>query len=506
MPGSVDVLRRKAILLLRREREVFELRQERRRTEVWLNVFQALSSNLSRAGESSLLEQWVTAMVDELAFQVAAVHAYDAATGKLVLRTGLAPRELATEVAAPPGLFERLEETPCGFFARHGSHPNHPLGEALGLGMFHWLLLAGPGSSLLLTSGFVAGTEEFRAVEEQDSPHFLQLGRHLGALLDNARLFAELDRERLELSASNRELRETQEKLVQSSQLLAEVSRRAGMADVATGVLHNVGNALNSINVSVELLAEKLSSFELSGVRRAGALLGGRGQDLQRFLAEDERGRKLGPYLEGLGGHLAAEREGMCNEVQSLRRHVEHMKAIVGKQQSHATTFDVAQSCAVSELVDDALTLSEHSLNQLAIRIERDYADVPRVVTDRHKVLQILVNLLSNARQALSGIASHQRTLRLGVEPLGDGRIAIAVRDSGVGIAAENRERLFRFGYTTRPDGHGFGLHTSAIAARELGGRLTAHSDGPGTGATFVLELPLELSPSGVTRSSAART
>jgi signal transduction histidine kinase len=358
--------------------------------------------------------------------------------------------------------------------------------------MFHWLLLPGPASSLLLTAGFVSGTEQFRSVEDQDLPHFVQLGQHLGALLDNARLFGALDREKSELSASNRELRETQEKLVQSSQLLAEVSRRAGMADVATGVLHNVGNALNSVNVSVEILAEKLSRLEVSGVGRVGALLAGEGHDLRRFLAEDERGPKLGPYLGGLGGHLATEREGMLSEVQSLRRHVEHMKAIVGKQQSHATTFDVAQSCAVSELVDDALTLSEHSLNQAAIEIARDYAAVPRIVTDRHKVLQILVNLLSNARQALSGPDCPERRLSLEIQPLGEDRITIAVRDSGIGIAAENRERLFRFGYTTKPDGHGFGLHTSAVAARELGGRLAAHSDGPGTGATFVLELPLE--------------
>lgn len=493
MPGSDDLLRRKAMLLLRREREVFELRQERRRTEVWLNVFQALSSNLSRAGEDSLLEQWVTAMVDDLTFQVAAVHSYDAATGKLLLRAAVAQRELAPEVAMAPALFAQLSDNPCGFFARRGSLPNHPLGESLGLGMFHWLLLAGPGPSLLLTAGFVSGTEQFRSVEEQDLPHFVQLGQHLGALLDNARLFGALDREKSELSASNRELRDTQEKLVQSSQLLAEVSRRAGMADVATGVLHNVGNALNSVNVSVEILAERLSRLEVSGVGRVGALLAAQGHDLRRFLAEDERGPKLGPYLEGLGGHLAAEREGMSNEVQSLRRHVEHMKAIVGKQQSHATTFDVAQSCAVSELVDDALTLSEHSLNQAAIEIERDYVSVPRIVTDRHKVLQILVNLLSNARQALSGPDCHERRLGLGIHPLGEDRIAIAVRDSGIGIAPENRERLFRFGYTTKPDGHGFGLHTSAIAARELGGRLAAHSDGLGTGATFVLELPLEV-------------
>jgi len=492
MAGSEEVLRRKAMLLLRREREVFELRQERRRTEVWLNVFQALSSNLRSAGEHSLLERWVTAMVDELAFQVAAVHSYDTDAGKLVLRASLAQRELSAEVSVEPGLMAQLGETPCGFFARRGSAPNHPLGAALGLGMFHWLLLAGPGAGLLLTAGFVSGTEHFRSVLEQDLPHFIQLGQHLGALLDNARLFGELDRERSELSVSNRELRDTQEKLVQSSQVLAEVSRRAGMADVATGVLHNVGNALNSVNVSVEILAEKLSALEVSGVGRVGALLAGKGQDLRRFLDEDERGPKLGPYLESLGGHLATEREGMLNEVQSLRRHLEHMKAIVGKQQSHATTFDVAQSCAVAELLDDALTLSEHSLSQLSIEVVREYSEVPRVVTDRHKVLQILVNLISNARQALSDPGCAERRLTLGVRPLGAEGIAIAVRDSGAGIAPEHRERLFRFGFTTKPDGHGFGLHTSAIAARELGGRLSAHSDGPGTGATFVLELPLE--------------
>jgi signal transduction histidine kinase len=109
---------------------------------------------------------------------------------------------------------------------------------------------------------------------------------------------------------------------------------------------------------------------------------------------------------------------------------------------------------------------------------------------DKHKALQILVNLVSNARRACSdsGRADKRLTLRLAS---GDGRVRLSVADNGAGIPAENLTRIFNHGFTTRKDGHGFGLHSGALAARELGGSLLAHSDGVGLGATFTLELPL---------------
>lgn len=495
--GSDELLRKKAMLLLRRERELFELRYERSRTEVWLGVFHRLSQDLNAAPPASLMDRWVSAMVDDLVFQVATVHACDREHGQLTLLSSLAPSAVAPEAKLEPGVYAELEREPNGFYAAESPGALRPLARALGLGMFYWMLVPTRGGVLLLTAGFVSGTERYRGVSKQDLPHFLQLARHLAALLENAWLIAELDREKSELSTSNQrldlklsELRETQEKLVQSSKLLADVSRRAGMAEVATGILHNVGNALNSVNVSIEVLADKLQTQKVTAVGRVAELLAK--DELGAALGTDERWRKLPVYLEELATHLVELRDGMVAEVSALRKHVEHMKAIVGRQQRHATSFDVAQDCRVSELVDDAIALSQHALERVGVELVRDYVEVPSIVTDRHKVLQILLNLIGNARQALSlpGCTERKLWLSIGASPDGEG-VSITVRDSGAGIPAENLEHLFRYGYTTKPEGHGFGLHTSANAARELGGRLSASSDGPGRGACFVLELPL---------------
>jgi signal transduction histidine kinase len=501
MPGSDEKLRKEWMLLSRHERELFELRKERGRTETWLSVFHQLSLNLNATLAASLIERWVSAMVDGLVFQVAAVHTYDPRSSTLRLLECLAPRPLANEVALESPVYDFLVANPSGHYLISSPEPLSPLGRELELGMFYWMLLPSRRDVLLLTAGFATGTEAHREASKQDLPHFVQLAKHLAALLENAQLIAELDAEKSDLSASNArldihltELRETQEKLVESSKLLAEVSRRAGMADVATGILHNVGNALNSVNVSIEVLAEKLQHLKLSGVGKVAELLSGESENLARFLACDERGRKLPAYLLELASHLGDDRAGMEVEIEALRKHVEHMKAIVGKQQSHAMTMDVAQAYPVSELVDDALGLCEHGLAGLGIEVSRRYLPVPTIVTDRHKVLQILVNLISNAKYALSEPGWPQRKLELSVAPRADAAgVAIAVRDSGVGILRENLQRLFRYGYTTKPDGHGFGLHTSAIAARELGGKLSGASPGAGEGASFVLELPLDI-------------
>ncbi|MFY0573228.1 ATP-binding protein [Cystobacter fuscus] len=113
-------------------------------------------------------------------------------------------------------------------------------------------------------------------------------------------------------------------------------------------------------------------------------------------------------------------------------------------------------------------------------------------MTDKHKVLMILVNLISNARYAMESVPQGHRLLVLTLDTLVEGRLRVAVTDNGVGIAEDMLTCIFQHGFTTREGGHGFGLHASALAAQELGGSLVAQSEGPGRGATFILELPYQ--------------
>jgi two-component system, NtrC family, sensor kinase len=268
-------------------------------------------------------------------------------------------------------------------------------------------------------------------------------------------------------------------------------ARQAGMAEIATNVLHNVGNILNSVNVSAELVDGTLRRSKAQGLVRAVELIEAQGAGLGRFLQDDERGRLLPGYLRGLADALTEEQQRMLKELQHLGRSVQHIKDVVSTQQSYAVAASFTEPARATELADEALRLDGRELDRAGIHVERDYAEVPQARFDRGRVLQILVNLVSNARHAMAEVPPPQRKLVVRVTAEA-GRVRIAVRDFGEGIAPENLTRIFVHGFTTRRSGHGFGLHSSAVAAREMGGTLAAHSDGPGRGATFTLELPLE--------------
>jgi signal transduction histidine kinase len=192
-----------------------------------------------------------------------------------------------------------------------------------------------------------------------------------------------------------------------------------------------------------------------------------------------------------LAEQVRTEQAGIINELRELRTNVDHIRDIVAMQQSYGRISAVVEPVQIDNLVEDALRMSAGGLGGPDIQIVRQYApNLPEMILDKHRVLQILVNLIRNAKYACqeSGRPDTRLTLRL---TNGSGRVSISVSDNGVGIPRENLTRIFQHGFTTRKNGHGFGLHSGALAACELGGSLLAHSDGPGQGATFTLELPL---------------
>ncbi|MFL5355291.1 ATP-binding protein [Archangium sp.] len=280
-----------------------------------------------------------------------------------------------------------------------------------------------------------------------------------------------------------RELKDVHRQLVQ-------VARQAGRAEVATSVLHNVGNVLNSVHTSAMLAKERLVGLQVEDVGQLAAMLEERRGDLATFLTQDERGRHVMPFLSGLGQHLRKETHEAVSLLDEVGRYTEHIGTIVKLQQNYTRTPRLNEPADLAELLEDALRINSAGLTRHEVRVERHLSPVPQVMTDKHKVLMILVNLISNSKYALDAAPAEQRCLTLRMEAPGAGRIRLEVRDNGMGIAPELLTRIFQHGFTTRDEGHGFGLHSSALAAQELGGTLTAHSDGPGKGATFTLELP----------------
>ncbi len=280
-----------------------------------------------------------------------------------------------------------------------------------------------------------------------------------------------------------RELRAAQQNLV-------EASRIAGMAEVATGVLHNVGNVLSSLNVSATMIGTGLRASKADRLTKICALLHEHRDQLGEFLTQDPKGRKLPEFIASLASHTVAERDRLLGEIASLQQNINHIKEIVSMQQAYATTVGCAEPLAPEMLIEDALRMNTGSLSRHDVRVVREIQFAPTVFGEKGKILQILVNLIRNAKYACDEGPSGDKLITLQIAPTVDGRVQFAVRDNGIGIPAENLTRIFAHGFTTRKHGHGFGLHSSANAAREMHGTLTAHSDGPGLGATFTLELP----------------
>jgi signal transduction histidine kinase len=264
------------------------------------------------------------------------------------------------------------------------------------------------------------------------------------------------------------------------------------MAEVATGVLHNVGNVLNSVNISSSMVAQKIKNSKSANLVKVVELLNQHKDNLAQFLTENEKGRQLPNYLEGLAKHLEAERSAIVNELDSLVSNIDHIKEIVTMQQANAKLAGVVEEVPVAALVEDALKINVAAFQRHDVALVRQFDEVPSIMVDRHKVLQILVNLLNNAKYACdeSGRSDKQVTVR--IEKAAHNRIQIGVIDNGTGIVPENLTRIFAHGFTTRKNGHGFGLHSGALAAMELGGKLTAQSAGQGKGASFILELPIQ--------------
>ncbi|AAY92596.1 GHKL domain-containing protein [Pseudomonas protegens] len=281
-----------------------------------------------------------------------------------------------------------------------------------------------------------------------------------------------------------RELKEAQSELLDSA-------RQAGMAEIATNVLHNVGNVLNSVNICSEMLSRTLRSSKAQGLGKAMQLINQHQDDLGRFFTEDDKGKLLPGYLNQLVEAIATEQQGMGEELAQLARSVDHIKEIVATQQSYAGASRLIEPLRVAELIEDALRMNSGALARHQVTVVKDYGPLPPVMGDKHRMLLILINLISNAKYAMSNLDDHSRTLTLSARVLDGQTLSISVKDEGEGIPAENLTRIFSHGFTTRKDGHGFGLHSCALAAMEMGGQLNVHSDGPGLGATFTLDIPL---------------
>ena len=315
-----------------------------------------------------------------------------------------------------------------------------------------------------------------------------------------------LDRVEEEVAERTHELRQSNESSVRevaerqqaeaelrtARKRLVETAHRAGMADVASEVLHNVGNILNSINVSTTQMTEMVAASKVDTLAKVAALLDEHSSDLGVFLTEDAKGKHVPVFLAEVSGRLKDERDRIAEMLASLTKNVQHIKDTITTQQSYARVSGVEEHTSLAEVIEDAIQINHAGLERHHVRLVREFENLPPAQANKQKVVQILVNLINNGKYALSHGEQQDKVMRIRLHRHGEDRFRIQVTDNGIGIAAENLTKIFRHGFTTKKNGHGFGLHSGAIAAKEMDGSLSVHSDGLGKGTTFTLELPFK--------------
>jgi signal transduction histidine kinase len=340
---------------------------------------------------------------------------------------------------------------------------------------------------------------------EAFSPERVALLSHIASQaaisIENARLYTEVQRAEAALRQSNEELErrveERTRELTQTQSQLVETARIVGMAEVATNVLHDVGNALTSVVTDTDAIRRATSASRLGRIKQVAHLLEQHRKDLPGFFAQDPRGPQLVDYLSGLAQELAQEQVALQHMLQEQAQHVNQVRDIIQMQRVYATSTQLPpEECELSTLLEEALRLQQGALRKVGVQVTRQVNPLPRVKVDRYKVLQILCNLLSNACHALAPMPPGSRHLVVRLEASG-GWARFQVVDNGAGFAPELETLLFSQGFSTREGGYGVGLHSSALAAQLLGGRLALESEGPQKGATATLELPISQSLSG---------
>lgn len=303
---------------------------------------------------------------------------------------------------------------------------------------------------------------------------------------------AEVENKLRELSATlEQRVVDRTKKLEELNKVVSDTSRLAGMAEVANGVLHNVGNVLNSVNVSSSVIRDKLQHSSVGGLSKLDDLLEQHKNGVGDFISKDEKGKQVPEYIKLLSKKLLKEQTDFYLELDCLDKNIEHIKNIVVTQQSYAGSYGIEELVDLEELLSYALKISLDNAGSKGIEIVKEYNEVPILQLDKNKLMQVLINILNNAKHALLDSNVEIKKLTLSILVV-DKRIVLEIIDTGIGISQADMPHIFEYGYTKKKRGHGFGLHNSAIIMKELGGEISAFSQGEGKGACFTLTLPIK--------------
>ncbi len=284
------------------------------------------------------------------------------------------------------------------------------------------------------------------------------------------------------------EYKESESNLVSAQAELLEKAHKAGMADIASDTLHNLGNLLNSAKISNESIQNALQYSDIASFSKAILLLKKNIDRLPEFISSDPNGIKLMIYLVGIEQSLKSEFKHIDDHTRRLTEKIELMINVIRTQQNYVYEEFMEENCLIEEVVDKLLGMHEETFKSMGVSVVKDYEQVPKIVVQKSKLEFIIMNILNNAKDSMERNTSMNKALRVSLDQDAD-YIYLRFKDDGEGIARENLQKIFSHGFTTKPHGHGFGLHNAANFLSDMRGKIWAESEGQGRGATFIVGL-----------------
>lgn len=307
---------------------------------------------------------------------------------------------------------------------------------------------------------------------------------------ENDKLKEENERLEEELAERTKEVESNIEQLEKAEAELAEKSRKAGMAEIAAGVLHNVANVLSSVNSSNTFIKDTAKNSNVDGLIKANQLLRDHIDHIDQFIFEDPKGKKLLKYYLKLEEPLKKERDDIVSQSERLDEKISIINDVIIAQQSHAGSVRNTSETSLTDIVEITLSLQDDLADQDSLNIIKDLKATTPVIAERSKLIHVLVNFIKNAVESME--ENHPENKNLTIKSWEDSyKVYLSVTDNGSGIKDENLDKIFAHTYTTKKKGHGFGLHSSANYMQEMGGKIEVVSQGVGKGTTFTLVFPI---------------
>ena len=271
---------------------------------------------------------------------------------------------------------------------------------------------------------------------------------------------------------------------------MISMAKAAGIAEGATNALHNIGNVLNSILLTTHQLDKRMDFSFIQSLKKLDHLLQSQADNLQGFYRDDPRSEKIPGLISAITESAISQIADVHCELKEIANNADHISAVISGQRENSKSGNQLEPVSIDSLVDQSLAACKVHFQKHSIDVDKDIeSNLPLIPTDRHQVIQILANLLKNACEAVSEANISNPKINVNVKKHRDS-LRVEVIDNGIGIDTEKMSHIFERGFTTKSSGCGFGLHSCVAIAEELGGSLSASSDGALQGSTFAFTLP----------------